>query len=216
MADLGVPQNRERLIIVGLRSDLGVAPPPIPLPFKDRHRTVKEALENSKRPLDGLANHEVGLDSAQVVERLKLIPPGRNYTVIPEGHRLAVKGLISHVYKRLDPDKPSYTIIAAGGGGTHGYHYLEPRRLSNRERARLQSFPDWFVFSGPNGSDPSSQYPAVRRQIGNAVPPEAAKVIVRSVSEALVKNGVSMRLKSEIDRARKRISKTVSAAMKGL
>ena len=207
MADLGVPQNRERLIIIGMRSDLGITPPSIPLPFKDRHRTVREALEGPKRPLEGMPNHEVGLDSPQVVERLKLIPPGRNYRVIPEGHHLAVKGLISHVYKRLDPEKPSYTIIAGGGGGTHGYHYLEPRRLSNRERARLQSFPDWFVFSGPKRSDPSSQYTAVRRQVGNAVPPQAAKVILRAVAETLIQHGVRMRPISEINRARKKISK---------
>ena len=207
MADLGVPQNRDRLIIIGLRSDLGITPPSIPLPFKHRHRTVREVLENPKRPLAGMANHEIGLDSPRVVERLKLIPPGRNYRVIPEGHHLAVKGLISHVYKRLDPDKPSYTIIASGGGGTHGYHYLEPRRLSNRERARLQAFPDWFVFCGPDGSNPSSRYPAVRRQIGNAVPPEAAKIIIRSVAETLKQKGVRMRPMSEINRARRKISK---------
>jgi DNA (cytosine-5)-methyltransferase 1 len=207
MADLGVPQNRERLIIIGMRSDLGIAPPSIPLPFKDRHKTVREALENPRRRIERLANHEIGLDSPQVIERLKLIPPGRNYTVIPEGHHLAVKGLISHVYKRLDPDKPSYTIIASGGGGTHGYHYVEPRRLSNRERARLQSFPDTFVFCGPAGSsNPSVQYPTVRRQIGNAVPPEAAKVIVRAVADSLLQHGVRMRSISEIKRARKRIS----------
>ena len=84
-----------------------------------------------------------------MVERLKLIPAGRNYTVIPEGHHLAVRGLISHVYKRLDPERPAYTVIASGGGGTHGYHHREPRRLSNRERARLQSFPDSLSSWGP-------------------------------------------------------------------
>jgi DNA (cytosine-5)-methyltransferase 1 len=176
------------------------------LPFKDRHRCVRDVLDDPKHPIDSLANHEIGLDSPQVVERLKLIPPGRNYTVIPEGHKLAVKGLISHVYKRLDPEKPSYTIIASGGGGTHGYHHVEPRRLSNRERARLQSFPDTFVFSGPSGSNPSVQYPAVRRQIGNAVPPQAAKVIVRAVADALLQHGVPMRSVAEINRVRRQVS----------
>jgi DNA (cytosine-5)-methyltransferase 1 len=134
-----------------------------------------------------VANHERGLDSLDVIERLKLIQPGQNYTVIPSGHRLAVKGLISHVYRRLDPNKPSYTVIASGGGGTHGYHHVEPRRLSNRERARLQSFPDDFVFEG--GKMPSA-YTRIRRQIGNAVPPVASEVIVRTVAEALIAAGV--------------------------
>jgi DNA (cytosine-5)-methyltransferase 1 len=201
MADLGVPQNRERLIIVGIRADLGIAPPAIPAPFRHHHRTVGEVLDDPKRPLDRLPNHGVGLDTPQVVERLKLIPAGSNYSVIPEGHRLAVRGLISHVYKRLDPARPSYTVIASGGGGTHGYHHSEPRRLSNRERARLQSFPDSFVFRGPKGP---SEYPAVRRQIGNAVPPVAAAVIVRCVADALRRAGVPMRSEREIRVARKR------------
>jgi DNA (cytosine-5)-methyltransferase 1 len=206
MADLGVPQNRERLIIIGVRSDLGIQPPAIPLPFKDHHRTAGQVLDDPRHPLNGRADHDVGLDSEQVVERLKLIPAGRNYTVIPEGHHLAVRGLISHVYKRLDPERPAYTVIASGGGGTHGYHHREPRRLSNRERARLQSFPDSFEFMGPPRGD-RTRYPAVRRQIGNAVPPLAAKTIVKCVAEALRQCGVPQRPVSEIARARERAAR---------
>jgi DNA (cytosine-5)-methyltransferase 1 len=143
------------------------------------------------------------MDSPDVVERLKLIPPGSNFEAVPDGHRLAVKGLISHVYRRLDPDKPSYTIIAGGGGGTHGYHHIEPRRLSNREKARLQGFPDDFVFEyGDGPRDERSAYPRVRRQIGNAVPPPAADVIVSSVAEALLKAGVRPRTGRELLAAR--------------
>lgn len=192
MADLGVPQHRERLLVIGIRRDLGVPPPLVPAPFAGRHVTVAEALDH--QPLDDSApNHERGLDSVDVVERLKLIPPGSNYEVIPEGHPLAVRGLISHVYRRLDPDAPAYTVIANGGGGTHGYHHAEPRRLSNREKARLQTFPDSFVFEhgcGPGAREFRSAYPRVRRQIGNAVPPAAARVVVRAVAERLVEAGV--------------------------
>lgn len=185
-ADLGVPQHRQRLIVVGVRKDLGIRPPAIPRPYQAAHRTVRDALDSA--PISpSAANHEIGLDSTTVVERLKLIAPGENYRSIPGGHPLAVKGLISHVYRRLDPDQPSYTVIAGGGGGTHGYHHVEPRRLSNRERARLQSFPDDFVFAGGEGR---SAYPRVRRQVGNAVPPEAGRVIVRTLAEALRDGGV--------------------------
>lgn len=137
----------------------------------------------------GAPNHEVGLDSDVVVERLKLIPPGGNFEHVPPGHPLAVRGLISHVYRRLDPDKPSYTVIAGGGGGTHGYHHREPRRLSNRESS-TQGFPDEFVFEfGSETRDLKSSYTRVRRQIGNAVPPTAAAVIVEALTATLAKAG---------------------------
>jgi DNA (cytosine-5)-methyltransferase 1 len=205
MADLGVPQHRERLIVVGVRRDLGVRPPVIPTPFAGQPRTVREALDDN--PLDDRApNHERGMDSPDVVERLKLIPPGSNYEVIPDGHPLAVKGLISHVYRRLDPDRPAYTMIAGGGGGTHGYHHVEPRRLSNREKARLQGFPDDFVFEhgcGPGARESRSAYPRVRRQVGNAVPPPAANLIVAALADTLKAAGVRPRTGRELAAARR-------------
>jgi DNA (cytosine-5)-methyltransferase 1 len=99
----------------------------------------------------------------RTVEILKRIGKGGNFTDIDPKDPYYVKGMISHVYRRLDPDKPSMTLIAGGGGGTWGYHYPEPRALTNRERARIQSFPDDFEFLGKFGE--------IRRQIGNAVPP---------------------------------------------
>lgn len=203
MADLGVPQHRERLIVVGVRRDLGIRPPIVPTPFQGVPRTVREALDLDPIAPD-VANHEKGQDSHDVVERLKLIPPGSNYEAIPVGHPLAVKGLISHVYRRLDPDKPSYTVIAGGGGGTHGYHHEEPRRLTNREKARLQGFPDDFVFEfGDRPRDQRSSYPRVRRQVGNAVPPPAAALIVQALAEVLDAAGVPTRKASELAAARR-------------
>ncbi len=117
-----------------------------------------------------------------------------------------MKGLISHVYRRLDPSKPAYTMIAGGGGGTHGYHHVEPRRLSNREKARLQGFPDTFVFEhgcGPGAKESRSAYPRVRRQIGNAVPPPAAEVIVEALADTLRKAGVRPRSTRELAAARR-------------
>lgn len=204
MADLGVPQHRERLIVMGIRRDLGRRPPVIPTPTADRPVTVREALDANPIP-DNAPNHERGLDTHDVVERLKLIPAGSNYEVIPAGHPLAVKGLISHVYRRLDPDKPSYTVIANGGGGTHGYHHREPRRLSNRERARLQTFPDDFIFeAGDGGRAGRSAYPRVRRQIGNAVPPAAAEQIVGALAAQIKNAGIEGRAPREIAAIRRR------------
>lgn len=207
MADLGVPQNRERLIVVGVRRDLMVRPPMIPEPFAGRHRTVADALDRDPIP-DDAPNHERGLDGPEVVKRLELIPPGANYGVIPADHPSAVKGLISHVYRRLDPNKPAYTMIAGGGGGTHGYHHVEPRRLSNREKARLQGFPDDFVFEYGTVRNRASAYARVRRQIGNAVPPPAAKEIVGALTQVLLAAGVPPRKAAELTAARRHAGTT--------
>ena len=195
-ADLGVPQVRERLIVIGLRSDLGIRPTPIPRPFSGKHRTVGQALDEAPLPVVGEANHELHNDAPDVHKRLALIEPGDNYMSIPEGHPLAVRGLISHVYRRLHPDRPAYTIVADGGGGTMGYHHTDPRSLTNRERARLQTFPDDFIFEG--------SIREIRRQIGNAVPPVAAETIVGCVIDQLRKAGVRPRT-----RARRRIARTL-------
>ena len=84
---------------------------------------------------------------------------------------------MSNIYRRLDRNKPSYTVIASGGGGTWGYHYEENRPLTNRERARLQGFPDDFIFYGSNAE--------VRRQIGNAVPPAGIYPFAKRVENVL-------------------------------
>ena len=107
---------------------------------------------------------------------MSYIKPGENaFTAdLPERLRLNVKGAkISQIYKRLDPNKPAYTVTGSGGGGTHIYHYAEPRALTNRERARLQTFPDTYIFEGSKES--------VRKQIGMAVPSKGAKVIFEAI-----------------------------------
>jgi len=80
---------------------------------------------------------------------------------------------MSHIYRRLDANRPSYTITGSGGGGTHVYHWREHRALTNRERAKIQSFPDGFIFEGSKEQ--------ARKQIGMAVPPMAAKIIFESI-----------------------------------
>lgn len=172
----GVPQARHRVIIIGIRKDLPYEyKVPSPEPFKDIDVSVRTALESPPIPTDA-PNHEFTKQSAIVVERLKHIKPGENaWTAeLPEHLRLNVQGAkLSQIYKRLDPNKPAYTVTGSGGGGTHIYHYAEPRALTNRERARLQTFPDNYVFIGSKE--------IVRRQIGMAVPPKGAQVIFEAV-----------------------------------
>lgn len=171
--DYGVPQARHRYIVIGTRGDLGLKYK-VPKPSM-KIKTAQEAIE--KPPIKSNAdNHELTKQSKVVVERLKHIKPGENaWTAkLPAHLQLNVKGAkISQIYKRLDPNKPSYTVTGSGGGGTHVYHWKEPRALTNRERARLQTFPDDFVFYGSKES--------VRSQIGMAVPSEGAKVILQSL-----------------------------------
>lgn len=175
----GVPQTRHRIIIVGLSTKLGLEYK-IPAPTHiGRHVPVREALENPPIPKDA-PNQELTKQAKQVVERLKHIKPGQNAwnADLPEELMLNVKkAKLSQIYKRLDPDKPSYTITGSGGGGTHGYHWEEPRALTNRERARIQTFPDNFKFFGPKEN--------VRRQVGMAVPPLGAKVIFEALLKTL-------------------------------
>ena len=172
----GVPQARHRMIIVGIRADLPYEfKIPSPEPYKNIDVTCKTALEVPPIPKD-VANNELTKQSHQVVERLKYIKPGQNaFTAdIPEDLQLKVKGAkISQIYKRLNPTKPAYTVTGSGGGGTHIYHYDEPRALTNRERARLQTFPDDYVFEGSKES--------VRKQIGMAVPQKGARVIFEAI-----------------------------------
>lgn len=173
--EYGVPQTRHRVILVGIDKTLGLKFK-VPKPTHLCHYvSAKEALEQPPIASDA-PNNEFKKQSATVVERLKLIKPGQNIwqADLPKELCLNVKSArMSQIYKRLHPDKPSYTITASGGGGTHGYHYSEPRALTNRERARIQTFPDDFVFQGSNES--------VRKQIGMAVPPLLARIIFTSI-----------------------------------
>lgn len=173
--EYGVPQTRHRIIIVGIDKSFNLhfkVPAPT---HRGKYVSAREALENPHIPFNAF-NHELKRQSPKVVERLKMILPGENaWTAnLPENLKLNVKSArMSQIYRRLHPDKPSYTITASGGGGTHGYHYTEPRALTNRERARIQTFPDNFVFSGSIES--------VRKQIGMAVPPLLSEIIFTSI-----------------------------------
>ena len=174
--EYGVPQARHRVIIVGIREDL---PYEFRIPSTNLYRecdvTCRNAIENPPIPQDAF-NNEKTAQSAKVVERLRHIKPGQNaFTAdLPEELQLNVKGAkISQIYKRLDPTKPAYTVTGSGGGGTHIYHWSEPRALTNRERARLQTFPDTYYFQGSKES--------VRKQIGMAVPCQGAKIIFEAI-----------------------------------
>lgn len=182
--EYGIPQARHRIIIVGIRLDLSKTVSfrvPSPRPYLKVDNTCKNAIETPPIPTDAF-NNEMTKQSKVVVERLKHILPGQNaFTAdLPKALQLNVKGArMSQIYKRLDPSKPAYTVTGSGGGGTHIYHWKEPRALTNRERARLQTFPDSYKFIGSKES--------VRKQIGMAVPCQGAKIIFDAILNSFAK-----------------------------
>ena len=181
--EYGIPQTRHRVIIVGINKELNCEySVPSPTHGKDLKPfvTCKSVID---RPIpNGTQNTEHTRQNKKVIERLSHIKPGENaWTAdLPSHLQLNVKGAkLSQIYKRLDPNKPAYTITGSGGGGTHGYHWKENRALTNRERARIQTFPDKFEFLGSKES--------VRRQIGMAVSPDMSEIIFTALLKSLYK-----------------------------
>lgn len=146
-ADYGVPQMRERVFIVGIKGKSQFEPPE-PLPFPERV-TAREAL----RDLEGKRENK---ETAHIWSRARSSPD--------QGSR------------KLKPNFPA-TTIRAECHGNQQWHYRLKRRISLREAARLQSFPDTFVF--PAGMRETE------RQIGNAVPPVMAWYMARSLYEQI-------------------------------
>ena len=174
----GIPQTRRRVIIVGIRNDLPVEfRVPNPKMFASEDITSKTALSNIP---DEAPNNEIRKLSKDVIRRLSLINAGENLwqaeerlgESFPEELKIKTKTKISQIYRKLDPDKPAYTVTAAGGGGTFMYHWTD-RELTNRERARIQTFPDSYEFIG--------NYSSVRKQIGMAVPCKLSEIVVTAI-----------------------------------
>lgn len=118
--------------------------------------------------------------SQGVENRMFHIPPDANADyVIGTDYKVESKA-ISFIYRRTAPLKPAFTVMAYGGGGTHGYHYERSRStLTLRERARIQTFSDDFLFYGQH----------IRAQIGEAVPPLLGEKIADSLRDILALTG---------------------------
>lgn len=124
---------------------------------------------------DIVLNHEVRYPSEKVQHRISFVPQGGNWRDVPEElWPTNRKNRHSSAYKRLDVNQPSCTIDT-GNNHSNYFHPLYNRIPTVREAARLQSFPDDFVFLGNR----SEQY----RQVGNAVPPLLAKIIAEKIRE---------------------------------
>lgn len=187
----GVPQFRSRVFLVGEGATGG---PPVfrfPVPVNPHlRRTVRDAIGDlpsppaDGSPHQGVPNHyrEANL-SALNIERIKHVPQGGGREHLPEHLQLPChRNNPSHrhmdVYGRLSWDAPAGTITAMFDSFTRGRfgHPEEHRSITLREGARLQTFPDDFVFEGSREE--------CARQIGNAVPPLLAELLGRAVIAA--------------------------------
>jgi DNA (cytosine-5)-methyltransferase 1 len=148
-ADYGVPQVRERVFIVGTSVRSGRFDPPMPVLDESLWISAREAIGDLEAlPEDPDWNH--------VWSRANRSPE--------QGDR------------RLRPDRPGYTIRAECHGNIQ-FHYSLPRRISMREAARIQSFPDDFIFD--------ARLRETERQVGNAVPPVLGWHVARAVAASL-------------------------------
>jgi len=199
--EYGVPQTRHRQILVGYRGDYELKNNvQYETPKKSEKKiSSKEALEigvpdtnQNSKSLEKAKNQELTKHSSDVLKRLMNTKEGQNVWQLDDEFGLPnVKSArMSNIYKKLESNKPSYTVTGSGGGGTHVYHYKENRALTNRERARLQTFDDKYDFLGNKE--------AVRKQIGMAVPVLAAKKIMIQVKKSLKPKSVKKNIHHDI------------------
>ena len=160
-ADYGAPQLRKRFILIGTKTDLVIPFPKAkyfekPESYQRGYRTVGEVITDlsDDSTLGKIKNHIAPKHNHIVTERFSYIKEGEKMDValLPEHLRLGTKtgkpiANFSHVFKRLDRNKPSGTIVP--GHNALPVHPFLNRTLTIREAARIQTFPDDFEFSGP-------------------------------------------------------------------
>lgn len=193
-SDYGVPQNRKRVVFVGTREDVEFEYPEkiseqvtckmalsdLP-PLEDElgedisdyateptNSYQKLMRERSKK----VHNHVAAAHSEKVKKIISLVPDGCNYKSLPEEYRESRNFHVA--WTRFASNKPAPTIDT---GHRHHFHYQYNRVPTVRECARLQSFPDDFIFLG----NKTQQF----RQVGNAVPPLMAQAIAKQVMAML-------------------------------
>lgn len=200
--DFGIPQIRKRVFFVGILDSDEYFEYPKPLYTKDEYVTCEEAIsdlpalegilgdeiqEYEVQPLSEyqklmrknsnlIYNHIGTLHEEKTVKLISMVPEGKNYKSLPEEYSSQFK--YNEALTRYHSKKPSLTINT--GHRSH-FHYKYNRIPTVRESARLQSFPDDFIFYG----NKSQQY----RQVGNAVPPMLGYYIGLQLKQYLYQGG---------------------------
>lgn len=208
-SDFGVPQNRERVVVIGIREDLNIN---FKFPKSNilRKTTLKEAISDlppitynslvntyrrarptkyqslMKQNNRHLTFHKTSKHSEKLEVVMQNVKCGEGKDefnkmiddgIIEERYRLTSG--YHNTYGRLEPNKPCTTITNnfTSPSCLRCIHYDQNRPLSIREGARIQSFPDTFLFSGKESD--------IKKQIGNAVPPLLAIAIADAIEKAL-------------------------------
>ena len=192
MADFGVPQNRYRAVMIGMRKPFWM---PSGFIHRSRHRTVREAIGHLPPidagtvcrldPMHYTANHRKS--TIKTIEAIPLDGGSRPHDVGPECLRRAKlrqgKAAYEDVYGRLWWDRPAITVTASARNPASGryVHPTQHRGLSVREAALLQGFPSEYAFEG--------SFDSKFRQIGNAVPPIFAAYLGAHILAELRREG---------------------------
>ncbi|GAU83919.1 DNA cytosine methyltransferase [Bosea sp. BIWAKO-01] len=200
-ASYGVPQSRERFILIAWKAGgTFVWPEPKhfadPKPWQRRVVTVGDVITDLMDPAThGEAFSHVPMNHKDlVVERYKLIPEGGK---LPEGtmpdelrkgYRSTSVKNYSHVYKRLSMSAPATTMVP--GHNAFPVHPVLHRTLTVREAARIQTFPDWMTFHGTRQQQCTL--------VGNAVPPLLAEIFATSIVKSLMGNFSSEGYKRDV------------------
>jgi DNA (cytosine-5)-methyltransferase 1 len=195
-SNYGVPQNRKRVFIVCSIHGIEIKTPKmlskkitvgealldlpvinngakfIELPYSQvPHSKYSKAMRGK---LEKSTNHFVTLNSEEIIKRYKHVPQGGNWKNIPLNLMQNYKDVTrchSGIYHRLDETKPS--VVIGNYRKNMLIHPKQNRGLSVREAARLQSFPDKYIFNGPLVDQ--------QQQVGNAVPPNLAKAVFSEI-----------------------------------
>lgn len=168
-ADYGVPQVRKRVIFIGSKNNQTIL---FPKRSVDDYTTVGQALSSYPKLESGqqsdIPNHVAMSHSEQMLHKMSFVSDGGDRHEIPEPFRPKTGDIRKYI--KYASDKPSITVT---GDMRKIFHYEQNRALTVRELAKLQTFPDDFVFKGTRISQ--------QQQVGNAVPPKMAEAIASTI-----------------------------------
>lgn len=214
-ADYGVPQKRMRVFFIGVMKEMKIEPKtlfPKPMFSEKDYISIKQAIDDlkvtgkyddpktsyqiwarSKMDSKTIPNNHVPMKHTQrIVERFKIIQQGQSLKDVPIEHMMRQRGdankisgkIFSQNNMRPFYNKPSPTIAASYQG-----NFVHPklnRNFTAREGARLQSFPDHYIFQGKRTTMSWEKNLSQYQQIGNAVPPLLAKAIAEQIKKTII------------------------------